>query len=159
MLCVFMCACGSPAPEDSSTPPPGLPSTAGGVTVPSGALVIADVSIVGPDGVLFELRADGSVVAQGQRVGTLGGDGRLVTPEGEVVAQLADGHLSVAGRPVARIEGRVATLDEDGARLEFGADGQLRSAEGVDDDMPVRLEPADSPAATAALVLVLVFMF
>jgi hypothetical protein len=85
----------------------------------------------------------------------------LTTLDGEVVAELLDGRLSIGGRPRARLEGDAALLDGfDGAelRLQFGADGLLHSSQGPDDDMFVRLEPADSPAARAMLVLVVVLM-
>ena len=153
---MLLSACGSAQPPASPVPGAAESESVAQPVAPEFAL--ADVRVLGPEGVLFELHADGSVEARGERVGTLSPEGRLVTPDGEVVAELAHTQLSVAGRPVARLEGRVAELNDGSTRFEFGADGLLRTATGPDDDMPVRLEPADSPAATAALMLVLVLM-
>lgn len=124
-------------------------------------LVLAPARAMGPDGLIFELSADGTVVAQGQAVGTLSAEGTLTTSDGERVADLVDGRLSIGGRAAARIEGGVAILegfDGDDLRLEFGDDGLLRSSRGPDNDMFVRIEPADSPASLAMLVLVVVLM-
>jgi hypothetical protein len=147
-LAISAAACSSAQPAES---------TLEGVEQPASAPVLAieALRVVGTEGVAIELRSDGTVIAGGQEAAQLGPDGRLVTGDEVVAAIEADGKLIGHDRVIGNVaEDGSATL-AGGETLGFDASGKVEwNREGVE----LRLDPADSPAKRAAMMLIIVLM-
>jgi hypothetical protein len=139
----------------SSTPPPATTPVEGSPSRPD-ALVLGELRVAGPEGTLFELHADGSVIVNGEGIGALGTDGRYVALGDDLVAEIdAEGKLVGRGRLMGVIAEDGTTTLTSGETIGFDATGKVEwNRSGVE----LRLEPPDAPAKRAAMMLIILLL-
>jgi hypothetical protein len=121
--------------------------------------VLGELALEGPEGTVVRMRADGTVLVEEQPVGVLHPDGRYVGSGDDLVAELrADGALVGRGRHLATIDRDAVAVVPSGDTLRFTSAGVLEWNVLASADLELRLDPADTPARRAAMVLVVLFL-